>query len=272
MKLLAHVKRQHSDAELLTAKKLTCPFCLEELPQERLQRIQHVGSHMEDIALASVTRAHEDWAFYSDSEKYLSSVGGIEQRGDDNRSESSKLAPAIPETRARAATQESKPSAERKAIPVSASPTPKPSKANNAPVRAEFEVDRTSHRQRLRPNLQENHIDLESLQRRPRPDTAEARANLGKATTKPDEHPPKKSTPATKAKGPTKHKESNPEPKSSKKARPDAESTRPSDSVDVDIELPKKDRPRVQRTGGISSWADWKAASPRHKAKKGSTP
>ena len=97
-KLLAHMKEQHSESEFLTAKKLTCPFCREELPQKRLQRIKHVGSHMEDIALASVTRAYEDWTFYSDSEKCLSSVGGLEQRGHDQQAESSKTIPDVPKT------------------------------------------------------------------------------------------------------------------------------------------------------------------------------
>lgn len=35
---------------------------------------------------------------------------------------------------------------------------------------------------------------------------------------------------------------------------------------------PKKDRPRVERTGGVSSWGDWTASSSLRKAKNTSLP
>lgn len=74
-KLLKHMKEQHPNSELLTVKELACPFCQEELPQKKQQRFKHVGGHMEEIALSAITGAfEEDWKFYSDSEKYLSSV------------------------------------------------------------------------------------------------------------------------------------------------------------------------------------------------------
>jgi hypothetical protein len=80
-KLLKHMKEQHPNSELLTVKELACPFCQEELPAKKQQRLKHVGGHMEEIALSAITGAfEEDWKFYSDSEKYLSSVCGQEPR------------------------------------------------------------------------------------------------------------------------------------------------------------------------------------------------
>jgi hypothetical protein len=77
------MKEQHPNSELLTAKELACPFCQEELPGKRLQRLKHVGGHMEEIALSAITGAlDEDWAFYSESEKYFSSVCGEEPQQD----------------------------------------------------------------------------------------------------------------------------------------------------------------------------------------------
>src|SRR5436309_8741177 len=103
MKLLAHVKKQHPKSELLTAKVLVCPFCQEDLPQRKLQRLKHVGSHMEEIVLTAITRAYEDWTFYSDSEKYLSSASTEEQQQDNKAAETLDLpsapseSPAAPE-------------------------------------------------------------------------------------------------------------------------------------------------------------------------------
>ena len=100
MTLLAHVEKQHPKSELLTAKVLVCPFCQEDLPQRKLQKLKHVGSHMEEIVLTAITRAYEDWTFYSDSEKYLSSASTEEQQQDNKVAETLDLpseSPAAPE-------------------------------------------------------------------------------------------------------------------------------------------------------------------------------
>jgi hypothetical protein len=76
------MKEQHPKSELLSANELACLFCQEVLPGKKLQRLKHVGSHMEEIALTAITRSYEDWTFYSDSEKYLSSVCGEEHHRD----------------------------------------------------------------------------------------------------------------------------------------------------------------------------------------------
>ena len=94
MKLLAHMKEQHPKSELLNAKELACPFCQEDMPRKRLQRLKHVGGHMEEIALTAITRAYEDWTFYSDSEKYLSSVCDDRQQQDKKLPETSDFPPA----------------------------------------------------------------------------------------------------------------------------------------------------------------------------------
>lgn len=58
---------------------------------------------MEEIVLTAITRAYEDWTFYSDSEKYLSSASTEEQQQDNKAAETLDLpsapseSPAAPE-------------------------------------------------------------------------------------------------------------------------------------------------------------------------------
>jgi hypothetical protein len=86
------MKEQHPNSELLTVKELACPFCQEELPEKKQQRLKHLGGHMEEIALSTITGAfEEDWKFYSDSEKNLSSVCGQELRQHKDPLESKNL-------------------------------------------------------------------------------------------------------------------------------------------------------------------------------------
>lgn len=73
-------------------KELACPFCQEVLPEKKQQRLKHLGGHMEEIALSAITGAfEEDWKFYSDSEKNLSSVCGQEPRQHKDPFESKNL-------------------------------------------------------------------------------------------------------------------------------------------------------------------------------------
>ena len=46
---------------------LECPFCNEDIGFDLIERVRHIGRHMEEIAFAIVTKPYEEWDFYSDS-------------------------------------------------------------------------------------------------------------------------------------------------------------------------------------------------------------
>jgi hypothetical protein len=319
MKLLVHMKEQHPKSELLTSNELACPFCQELLPGKRLQRLKHIGSHMEEIALTAITRAYEDWTFYSDSEKYLSSVCGEERHRDKKVSGSLDLPSArsglqsapeestavqtgvkISSSTAKDATvakqsSQARPIAEdewhffgeenmklrRKTRSVSKELKSAKVSAVSAENRADgldatppqvpprFDKDLAGghhlgwgwSKQQVGPSSQ-NHDDGNSPSQ-PRSQTKDAEAAAEAAGT--GNRPPETIKQARKAENLAKRGEVLRE-NATVEPQPDAHTTRPSEQMGR--AQPKKSRPRVERTGGASSWGDWRVSYAPRKTKK----
>lgn len=245
MKLLAHMKKTHPKSELLTAKVLACPFCQEELPQRKLQRLKHVGSHMEKIVLTEITRVYEDWTSYSDSEKYLSSASTEEQQQDNKVAETLNL-PSAP-SESPAAPEESN-TAQTKAntsppIAKEASEMGEASDARQVNQGDKFCGPKsTKETKELPPEARQVHTEFKSTQplasteeNRFFPPTSRENMNVSKREAREVDTELKSTQPSA------------PEPR--------ANPTGPSEQMART--LAKKDRPRVKRTADASSWADW---------------
>jgi hypothetical protein len=245
MKLLAHMKKTHPKSELLTAKVLACPFCQEELPQRKLQRLKHVGSHMEKIVLTEITRVYEDWTSYSDSEKYLSSASTEEQQQENKVAETLNL-PSAP-SESPAAPEESN-TAQTKAntsppIAKEASEMGEASDARQVNQGDEFGGPKSAKETKeLPPEARQVHTEFKSTQPlasteedRFFPPTSRENMNISKREAREVDTELKSTQPSA------------PEPR--------ANPTGPSEQMART--LAKKDRPRVKRTANASSWADW---------------
>jgi hypothetical protein len=324
------MREQHPNSELLTAKELACPFCQEELPGKKLQRLRHVGGHMEEIALSAITGAFEEnWKFYSDSEKYLSSVCGEEPQREKRVPESKNLTPtspglpsasegpilAPPEVEASSAILKEVPGLKQspQARPIDTKqeewlfkPIDKEKRKQRrvalyeelAKVLAQSAADssssitaaesshgtirKTKEFARTPAALPEEAALIDSEAKREVEVTKPFVGNdpaMHSTTSKPSSRmayvkavaevgrtssqPPKTITEAKKTEKPAKRgkvlKENIPAPK------PSANSTETSQQTSR--APPKKDRPRIKRTGGASSWGNWTASSSLRKAK-----